>query len=94
MHQVPCLHDRRQFQTMITPRRSSPSPAMVFGKCKEFAKKITYRVSGATPKDLIGEFRHVYFPRIAVTVDLIATGTDIKPVEVAFFLRDGGRKSR
>lgn len=60
----------------------------VFGLGDDFAKKITYRVSGATPKDLITEFRREYFPRIAVTVDMIATGTDIKPVEVVMFLRD------
>jgi type I restriction enzyme, R subunit len=60
----------------------------VFGKGNDFAKKITYRVSGATPAELIKEFQTSYHPRIAVTVDMIATGTDIKPVEVVMFLRD------
>jgi type I restriction enzyme, R subunit len=60
----------------------------VFGKGNDFAKKITYRVSGATPAELIKEFQTSYNPRIAVTVDMIATGTDIKPVEVVMFLRD------
>ena len=41
-----------------------------------------------TPSDLIQEFRTAPFPRIAVTVDMVATGTDIKPVEVVMFLRD------
>lgn len=60
----------------------------VFGKGNEFAKKITYRAKGAKPEDLISAFRNQYNPRIAVTVDMIATGTDIKPVEVLVFLRD------
>ena len=37
--------------------------------------------------DLITEFRTSYFPRIAVSVDMIATGTDIKPLEVVLFIR-------
>jgi type I restriction enzyme, R subunit len=60
----------------------------VFGKGNQFAKKITYRVSGASPADLIKEFQTAYNPRIAVTVDMIATGTDIRPLEVVMFLRD------
>jgi type I restriction enzyme, R subunit len=58
-----------------------------FGKGNEFAQKITYRTTGATPKELIKAFRTSYHPRIAVTVDMIATGTDIKPVEIVFFMR-------
>lgn len=60
----------------------------VFQEGNAFCKKITYRVSGETPKDLIQQFRNDPFPRIAVTVDMVATGTDIKPVEVVMFLRD------
>ena len=58
-----------------------------FGKGNEFAQKITYRTTGATPKELISAFRNSYHPRIAVTVDMIATGTDIKPEEIVFFMR-------
>lgn len=60
----------------------------VFGKGNEFAKKITYRVTGVDPEQLISAFRNDYSPRIAVTVDMIATGTDVKPIEVLIFLRD------
>src|SRR5262249_44714344 len=60
----------------------------VFGKGNEFARKITYRVDGADPEQLIRAFRNDYNPRIAVTVDMIATGTDVKPLEVVLFLRD------
>jgi len=60
----------------------------VFGKGNDFAKKITYRVENADPEQLIRQFRNDYNPRIVVTVDMIATGTDIKPVEVVIFLRD------
>ena len=58
-----------------------------FGKGNEFCQKITYKTTGKKPKDLIQEFRNSYHPRIAVTVDMIATGTDIKPVEVVMFMR-------
>ena len=58
-----------------------------FGKGNEFAQKITYRTTGVNPKDLIKTFRNSYHPRIAATVDMIATGTDIKPVEIVVFMR-------
>ncbi|MDO9074784.1 MAG: type I restriction-modification enzyme R subunit C-terminal domain-containing protein [Rubrivivax sp.] len=58
-----------------------------FGKGNEFAQKITYRTTGAKPEDLIKAFRTSYWPRVAVTVDMIATGTDIKPVEIVVFMR-------
>lgn len=58
-----------------------------FGRGNDFAQKITYRTTGAKPEDLIKAFRTSYYPRIAVTVDMIATGTDIKPVEIVVFLR-------
>jgi type I restriction enzyme, R subunit len=60
-----------------------------FAKGNDFAQKITYksRLTGADPEDLIRSFRNSYLPRIAVTVDMISTGTDIKPLEVVMFLR-------
>ena len=58
-----------------------------FGKGNDFCRKITYKTTGAKPEDLIAEFRNSPMPRIAVTVDMIATGTDIKPLEVVFFMR-------
>jgi type I restriction enzyme R subunit len=58
-----------------------------FGRGNSFAKKITYKSTGAKPKDLIQEFRNSFEPRIAVTVDMIATGTDIRPVEIVMFMR-------
>lgn len=60
----------------------------VFGEGNDFAKKITYRNTGEDPKALIKAFRVDPLPRVAVTVDMIATGTDIKPVEVLIFMRD------
>lgn len=59
-----------------------------FGKGNEFCKKITYRTTGEKPEDLIASFRNSFNPRIAVTVDMIATGTDIKPLECLLFMRD------
>jgi type I restriction enzyme R subunit len=58
-----------------------------FGKGNDFCQKITYKVTGARPADLIQSFRNSYSPRVVVTVDLIATGTDIKPVEIVMFMR-------
>lgn len=58
-----------------------------FGKGNDFAQKITYRTTGAKPEDLIASFRNSFNPRIAVTVDMIATGTDIKPLEIVMFMR-------
>jgi len=58
-----------------------------FGKGDDFCQKITYKVTGIDPEDLIQDFRTGFYPRIAVTVDMIATGTDIKPVEIVMFMR-------
>lgn len=59
-----------------------------FGKGNDFCKKITYKTSGEKPEDLLASFRNNYNPRIAVTVDMIATGTDIRPLECILFIRD------
>ncbi len=67
---------------------------IVFGKGNDFAKKITYMTYNPETKryekseTLIQEFRTSPQLRIAVTVDMIATGTDIKPLECLLFLRD------
>ena len=60
-----------------------------FGLGNEAAVKITYRSSdsGHRPEELLQQFRNSYNPRIAVTVDLIATGTDVKPIECVVFMR-------
>ena len=66
----------------------------VFGRGNDFAKKITYKSYNPETKryekseNLIAEFRTSPTLRIAVTVDMIATGTDIKPLEVLLFMRD------
>ncbi|MCP2013217.1 type I restriction enzyme R subunit [Deinococcus sp. HSC-46F16] len=59
-----------------------------FGKGNDFAKKITYGVTGERTDDLIKKFRVEHNPRVVVTVDMIATGTDVKPLEVLIFMRD------
>src|SRR3990172_8955642 len=58
-----------------------------FAKGNDFCQKITYKTTGRKPEDLIAEFRTSPMPRIAITVDMIATGTDIKPLEVVLFMR-------
>ncbi len=46
------------------------------------------KTSSLSPDDILGNFRNSYYPRIAVTVDMISTGTDVKPIECVFFLRN------
>jgi type I restriction enzyme R subunit len=57
-----------------------------FGEGNDFCRKITYNADN--PETALSEFRNGYNPRIAVTVDMIATGTDVKPVECLLFMRD------
>lgn len=70
----------------------------VYGESNAFCKKVTYRagtdpetgkaVPGDDADSVLASFRNDYNPRIAVTVDMIATGTDVKPLEVLLFVRD------
>ena len=72
-----------------------------FAEENHFCKKITYNSDkdrkdsddkiiekGEDPKSTLAQFRNSYHPRIAVTVDMIATGTDVKPLECLLFMRD------
>jgi type I restriction enzyme, R subunit len=72
-----------------------------FAEGNQFCKKITYNSDkdkkdanevviekGEDPKSTLSQFRNGYHPRIAVTVDMIATGTDVKPLECLLFMRD------
>ena len=58
-----------------------------FAEGNQFCKKITYKAK-EDPKSVLAQFRNDYYPRIAVTVDMIATGTDVKPLECLLFMRD------
>lgn len=58
-----------------------------FNESNDFCKKVTYKTD-EDPKSILNKFRNSWDPRIAVTVDMIATGTDIKPLEVLLFMRD------
>lgn len=58
-----------------------------FGEENKFCKKLTYKID-EDPKSVLAQFRNEYHPRIAVTVDMIATGTDVKPLECLLFMRD------
>ena len=57
-----------------------------FAEENKFCKKITY--NSEDPRSTLAQFRNDYHPRIAVTVDMIATGTDVKPLECLLFMRD------
>lgn len=58
-----------------------------FAEGNDFCKKVTYKAE-EDPKSVLSQFRNSYNPRIAVTVDMIATGTDVKPIECLLFMRD------
>ena len=57
-----------------------------FGKGNDFCQKITYRAQ-RNPEEILKDFRNSYNPRVAVTVDMIATGIDVKPIEMLVFMR-------
>ena len=58
----------------------------VFGEGNEFCQKITCKAKKAS--EALSNFRNQFYPRIAVTVEMIATGTDVKPLECLIFMRD------
>ena len=58
-----------------------------FDEGNDFCKKVTYKID-EDPKSVLNRFRNSYYPRISVTVDMIATATDVKPLEVLLFMRD------
>lgn len=90
--------------TTLFPRRKEVPKTLIFAKTDShaddiiqivrdefnegntFCQKITY--SAENPEGILSEFRNGYNPRIAVTVDMIATGTDVKPIECLIFMRD------
>ncbi|HUC01543.1 MAG TPA: DEAD/DEAH box helicase family protein [Candidatus Paceibacterota bacterium] len=57
-----------------------------FAEGNAFCRKITYNAEN--PEQTLSDFRNDYNPRIAVTVDMVATGTDVKPLECLLFMRD------
>lgn len=57
-----------------------------FGDGNDFCQKITH--SAKNPDGTLSSFRNDYYPRISVTVDMIATGVDVKPIECLIFMRD------
>lgn len=95
---------KEALQTMLYPKRKEVPKTLIFAKTdshaddiikivreefgegNEFCKKITY--AAPNPETALSEFRNSYNPRIAVTVNMIATGTDVKSIEVLVFMRD------
>lgn len=88
------LFPRREYvpKTLIFAKTDSHAEDIVrivreeFGMGNEFCRKITYAADD--PETILSDFRNQYNPRIAVTVDMIATGTDVKPIECLLFMRD------
>lgn len=50
-------------------------------------EQFSYKSSGVKTDDLLSSFRNSFNPRVVVTVDMIATGTDVKPLEIVMFMR-------
>jgi len=79
-------------KTLIFAKKDSHADDIIqivreeFGEGNEFCQKITYAADD--PEKVLSSFRNDYYPRIAVTVDMIATGTDVKPIECLIFMRD------
>jgi type I restriction enzyme, R subunit len=96
-HKLPEIFPGRDYvpKTLIFAKTDSHADDIVqivreeFGKGNDFAAKITYNVRepGRSAEQLLRDFRTGFNPRIAVTVDMIATGTDVKPIECVFFMR-------
>lgn len=59
-----------------------------FGEGNAFCKKVTYGNHEEKAAAVLQQFRNEYYPRVAVTVDMIATGTDVKAIECLLFMRD------
>jgi type I restriction enzyme R subunit len=74
-------------RTTTTPKPSSKSSARNSAAATSSRRRSPTAAPATRPENLIRAFRSSYYPRIAVTVDMIATGTDIKPVEIVVFLR-------
>lgn len=90
------VDENREFEvpkTLIFAKTDSHADDIIqivreeFGEGNDFCKKITYKID-EDPKLVLNRFRNSWAPRIVVTVDMIATGTDVKPLEVLLFMRD------
>lgn len=78
--------EANQFAEKITYRTGTAR--IPTGKVDEKGQPVyEYKSTGLKPEDLLASFRNSFYPRIAVTVDMIATGTDVKPLEIVFFMR-------
>ena len=85
-------HRREVPKTLIFAKTDSHADDIIqivreeFGEGNQFCQKITCQAD--KPETVLSAFRNDYYPRIAVTVDMIATGTDVKPIECLLFMRD------
>ena len=85
-------HRREVPKTLIFAKTDSHADDIIqivreeFGEGNQFCQKITCQAD--KPETVLSAFRNDYYPRIAVTVDMIAAGTDVKPIECLLFMRD------
>lgn len=92
LHTTLFPHRKEVPKTLIFAKTDSHADDIIqivrneFGMGNEFCQKVTYAADD--PESVLSSFRNDYYPRIAVTVDMIATGTDVKPIECLIFMRD------
>lgn len=92
LHTMLFPHRKEVPKTLIFAKTDSHADDIIqivrseFGMGNEFCQKVTYAADD--PERVLSSFRNDYYPRIAVTVDMIATGTDVKPIECLIFMRD------
>lgn len=92
LHTMLFPHRKEVPKTLIFAKTDSHADDIIqivrseFGMGNEFCQKVTYAADD--PESVLSSFRNDYYPRIAVTVDMIATGTDVKPIECLIFMRD------
>ena len=85
-------HRREVPKTLIFAKTDSHADDIIqivreeFGEGNQFCQKITCQAE--KPETVLSAFRNDYYPRIAVTVYMIAAGTDVKPIECLLFMRD------
>ncbi len=81
-------YDVFTIETEITRAGAKIKAKEYVDKREKLTRKKRWEQLDEDPKSVLNRFRNAWAPRIAVTVDMIATGTDVKPLEVLLFMRD------
>jgi type I restriction enzyme R subunit len=84
------FHEKNEFCEKITYRTGFTRIAKKVKNDDGTESEVTewVKTNSLTPDEILANFRNSYYPRIAVTVDMISTGTDVKAIECVFFMRN------